>query len=786
MMQIVYFSQKQQFLKEIESLDGEKLMVTPSPSKADGLRTRLTGVQGVDVVTIAKFTSNLIESLWNKEERPQLKRKSELLLMFGILKNRILPELQFEQFNQAYNLFSDLRSFTLNQEALSSVLDEQPEIIRRAVEMFWALLENLGYQDEHGAYQMVAERLRSEEEKDELNQTYIFWGFQHLNGQQIDLLKALSIRYKVIIPFPLELKEKIKKSDWISWISDSSAKEVELNIIAVSPKVSWIPTNSRELSLELKNILEPEMQVLLGVNKLDQSHLDLIPSNLVRFKIPHQILKNELSEINEELKSFQGTHLELLDYCQQQVKHQLNPKKIKSYQLYLEALSFISEFSDPLVVDSFVLKILGEVVKLNQPRTSFVPVSEQRLSIDLKDMSSLEDIDRKRKVLICIDERFQEIQSLTQNYSETILKALSAIGPVKRNELELLFKEWEFRDLLSHSEAVVLMNEGIQKHSLIWKRMFSKVKIDKIEKGTPSPLKELKDSLAPSVNKKFQGSYSASKLQTYIDCPRKFYFNYVDKIFPNVRLEKDFDPMISGTILHEIIESFFKEGWQDQDFSILTNKIVHKYMTQNNLKLPVDVLRERLLTFHHRAWNGIEFIRRIEAVSEESISWTFEYPFEQSEPLPIKGRIDCIGISDHHLYLLDFKSTEMSASSATEIVDYKSIQLWVYADAAKSVIADFTKKQVVMGFVVLDDFTKSGLLTSDEDFVSKIKSAKLCKTHKFKDEFNEKLQEYIESSKLLKESIESEILFGAKPRKNSVCTYCEINKICLKSEIKDE
>ena len=95
MMQIVYFSQKQQFLKEIEYQQGEMVFVTPSPSKADGLRSRLTGNRGIDVVTIAKFTSNLIEALWPRDNRPQVKRKSELLLIFGILKNRILPELEF-------------------------------------------------------------------------------------------------------------------------------------------------------------------------------------------------------------------------------------------------------------------------------------------------------------------------------------------------------------------------------------------------------------------------------------------------------------------------------------------------------------------------------------------------------------------------------------------------------------------------------------------------------------------------------------------------------------------
>jgi len=783
MMQIVYFSQKQQFLGEIEHQQGEIVFVTPSPSKADGLRTRLSGRRGIDVVTIAKFTSNLIEALWPKDNRPQVKRKSELLLIFGILKNRILPELEFEQFNQAYSLFSDLRSFSLHQDVLSSVLDEQPEIIKRAVLMFWQLLENLGYQDEHGAYQMVAERLRIEEENEILNKTFIFWGFQHLNGQQIDLLKALSIRYKVIIPFPIQLKDKIKKSDWISWIKESSTIERELNVIQVTPRVNWIPTNSREISLELKKLIRPEIQIVLGVSKLDQSHLDLVPSNLVKFKIPHQILKTELVEVSEELKLFSGTHRDLSLFCQEQIRTSKSPKKLKSWQLYLEALNFISEFTESIPVDRFLQKVLAEVVSLNQPRTSFVPVSENKLSIDLKDMSSLEDLDRNRRVIICIDERFNEIQSLGQNYTESIHKALAAIGPLKRNELELLFKQWEFRDLLSHSDVTVLMNEGILKHSLIWKRMFSEVEILKQEKSNQESPRVMKDYLAQSINKKFEGSYSASKLQSYIDCPRKFYFNYVDKLFPNVHLEKDFDPMVSGSILHEIIETFFKENWADKDFSQLTDRIVHKYIIERKLQLSNEILRERTLTFNHRAWNGIQFIRNLENLSGEKIDWKFEEPFEQSDPLIIRGRIDCVGLSASHVFLLDFKSTDMSASSASEVVEYQAIQLWIYADAARNSIKEFGQKNIIMGYVVLDDSSKSGLLTNDEEFVTKIKSEKLCKIHKFKEEFTHKFQDYLKTLKGLKESIESETHFPPRPRKNITCTYCEINKICVKSEL---
>src|SRR5665647_429174 len=137
MMRIVYFSQKEQFLTQMETFSGETIFIAPSPAKADGLRNILPLALSSDVVTIAKFTSNLIEHLWSEVERPEVKRKSDLLLVFGILKNKYLPELGFEQFTQAYNLFSDLRSFTLDEEALSTVMEEQSPEVRKAVGLFW-------------------------------------------------------------------------------------------------------------------------------------------------------------------------------------------------------------------------------------------------------------------------------------------------------------------------------------------------------------------------------------------------------------------------------------------------------------------------------------------------------------------------------------------------------------------------------------------------------------------------------------------------------------------------
>lgn len=785
MMQIVYFGQKQQFLAEMESQVGEKVYVAPSPAKADGLRNRLSGSSSQDVITIAKFTSNLVDALWGGEERPQVKRKAELLLIFGILKDKYLPDLGYEQFNQAYNLFSDLRSFTLDQDALASVLEEQPEIIRQAVLLFWKLLEVTGLHDEHGAYREIAERLRSSDESEELNKTYIFWGFQHLNGQQVDLLKALAIRYTVIIPFPYTLKEKLKKSDWISWLKDSKTVEMDLSIGEFHPKGKWLSINSREISSQLRGLLKDHDQVILGVSKLTPSHLDIVPSQKVSFKIPHQLLSHELKEVAEELKNFRGDHKELHEFCHEALKKVRSLKHYRALQLYTEALESISEQTDELLkVDSFLLKVLGEVVALNQPRTSYVPVSETPFTIDLKDMSSLEDIDRKRRILLCVDERFEDIQGLGQNYTESIQKSLAALGPLKRNELELLFKQWEFKDLFSHGDVIVLMNEGTIKHSLIWKRMFQDIELEKFEQKSEIPERKLQDHFMALERKSFQGAYSASKLQSFMDCPRKFYFSFVDRIFPNVLLEKDFDPMTSGTIIHEIIERFFKEGHSDESLKDLTRSIMQVYIKEKNLSLPKEVYLQRELIFNHRAKNGIDFIRQLEILAGEKVDWKFEEPFKLTEGVAMNGRIDCMGVGEKYLFLLDFKSTEFSASSSQEVSKIEAIQLWAYAHASESLVKDFASKSVVLGYVVLDDSVKSNLLSDDDDFISKVKSD-FSKKLKFKEDFSVKLKEAREKMTALALAINAEKVFPARPRKNATCMFCELNKVCVKSEVRD-
>jgi CRISPR/Cas system-associated exonuclease Cas4 (RecB family) len=780
MMQIVYFSRKEEFLTGLEAESGELVFITPSPSKADGLRNRLSSTISHDVITISKFTSRVIQELI--PQGLDLKRKSELLLVFGILKNKYLPELGYEQFTQAYNLFSDLRSFTLDADALTTVLDEQPEIIKTAVRLFWKLLDLTGYVDEHGAYHRIAEALRSGEENETLNRTYVFWGFQHLNGQQVDLLKALAIRYRVVIPFPLELKASLKRTDWITWLRDARVTEKELPAEKLSAKAKWIPTNSRELSVRLKEILSTGDQVVLGVSKLSPLHLDIVPSASIGFKIPLQLLNSELSKMREQLRNFSGSSQDLKLELEAKLTPKKNPKELRTIGLYLEVLRQLEELTDEEIkVDGFFLKLLHEVVSLNQPRTSYTPLSSESFTQDLYDMSSLDELKHDRRVVICVDERFEEVQSLGQNYPEVIQKNLAALGPLKRNELDFLYRQWEFRNTFSQGEVLVLMSEGCLKHSLIWKRLFTEIELENQEHGKLSRTHgAVKDHFKDLVLKKFEGRFSASKIQSFLDCPRRFYFSHVDKIFPELVLEKDFDPMTSGTIIHEIIEKFHKGQCHEADLKALTKSVMDHHIQLKNLALPRETYLQRELIFNHRSLNGIRFIRRLEEVLGKTIAWKIEEAFSLQGENELSGRIDCLGVSDEHIFLLDFKSSVFAASTNAEVAEYESIQLWTYARAAETLLPDFQTKNVVLGYVVLDDPESSVLHSSDEDFLGKIKAAKFCKSNRFKEPFEQKYKEATLKIMTTMETIKAESSFAALPRKVSHCTYCDLNKVCVK------
>lgn len=792
-MRIVYFSQKDQLRNYLLELGGQVQLVAPSPAKADSLRLQISGELRGDVITIAKFTSDLLGALWEGEEKPPVKRKAELLLIFGMMKSRLFPDLGYEQFMQAYNLFSELRSFSLDFEALSSVMEAQPQVIKDAVAVFWRVLEGTGFLDEHGAYQAIAERLRSAEEIEELKKNFVFWGFQHLNGQQIDLLKALAIRYPVIIPFPVTLKDKIKRSDWLSWLKDHKVEEVELEALPTKPRGMKVEINSREIALALKERLPGHTQVILGVSKLGPSHIDLLPTSSVNFKVPYDLIGGEIlsvfTRITEGL-SKEATGEEFLSFLEEEKRMILKSlgegevefKKLKALQLYEEAFASIASHTDESIqVNDFYQKLLRDVALLNQPRTSLTPLLSNQAQVELKDMSSLQDIPDGASVILCIDERFEDIQGLGPNYSEKVQKELSGIGPLKRNELDLLFRQWEFENLFTRSVVTVLMPGGILKHNLVWKRMFQNIHLDSDAAQIIPPDRILQDHLARVEKKSFESTFSASRLQSYLECPRKFYFKFVEKISPQIVYEKDIDSLLAGTIGHKIIEIANKRKIPLEEISQLTTEILNFYIQKNQLHLPREVYLEKHLVFRQRSSNGLEFLQDIATTVAQPIEWEMEVDFSLAEKYELKGTIDCIGVTQDFLFLLDFKTSTSSASKASELENFTSLQLWIYALAIRKMRPEYANKKLVMGYVVLNKPEDSNLMMFDADTYSMFAENRFSTLKHMKesslDEYLSKAQETVDTLAL---NIQQDKEFPVRPLNMDACTYCELSRICVK------
>jgi hypothetical protein len=88
-----------------------------------------------------------------------------------------------------------------------------------------------------------------------------------------------------------------------------------------------------------------------------------------------------------------------------------------------------------------------------------------------------------------------------------------------------------------------------------------------------------------------------------------------------------------------------------------------------------------------------------------------------------------------------------------------------------------------MGFISLDNPSESNLLFSDSHLFEEFKAAKISKNHLFKNPFPDLYKEALIKIDQVKNSIAEDRVFLPLPKKLDVCKFCELNKICTKSEM---
>jgi hypothetical protein len=253
-----------------------------------------------------------------------------------------------------------------------------------------------------------------------------------------------------------------------------------------------------------------------------------------------------------------------------------------------------------------------------------------------------------------------------------------------------------------------------------------------------------------------QQTLSASRLQTFADCPRKYYFSYIEKLNTRPENRLSLDPDEMGSLEHKIIEDYFKAN-TDYDFashSLLCKSVLREFLEKNKMYLTKQLEEETFYELLEYSKNGINYLLNY-CSGFPSSTLDFEVELHATD-LAMKGFIDCVLTVGKDAHIFDFKRSATSLGSKKDLLSFEKIQLWIYRWALEK------KFNVVWwGYVNLSDGSTLGLAPTD-----------INPELVFEDYLN-----------LLVDRYNNEVTFAPEPRSEKVCHYCEVQLLCPKEKV---
>ena len=274
-------------------------------------------------------------------------------------------------------------------------------------------------------------------------------------------------------------------------------------------------------------------------------------------------------------------------------------------------------------------------------------------------------------------------------------------------------------------------------------------------------------------------NYSASRLQTYLDCPQKYWLNYILKQSKRVILPEEMSPLELGLLEHRVIELYLSK-YSEYDEDVL-DELIKVEINKVDKKLNDEITLQNILIELKSYTKNI--ILELVALKEKfNLKYTFEKDIKNNFNNAI-GSIDCYAESKDFNLILDFKRGASSIPTNKGLFEFDKLQLWFYLNQVSQANPDFVKKEFLWGYVNLGELDKSLIYASSKDLkasVSSKDSKLLAKVNVLKDDFLDELEKYkvFESETL--NSLNSERKFLASPRKDTVCNFCDLKNICTR------
>ncbi len=250
---------------------------------------------------------------------------------------------------------------------------------------------------------------------------------------------------------------------------------------------------------------------------------------------------------------------------------------------------------------------------------------------------------------------------------------------------------------------------------------------------------------------------SSTKLETYFECPMKFYFRYYLKLRPQIKSRL----LDIGTILHNTLEEFYGinisqikdaiDGKCELDISSLDGLLKNSF---EKFGLNTDIKENEF--DYEKYLNKLKDFVRTDIYNMKNEPEKF-YPFKLEEDFIISldestkftGRIDRVDKTDSgKIRLIDYKLSKNSFRKAKDLDKNKGFQFAIYSSYGDVVSCKYKSIKDNDEYEFLQNISKAQL---DEIMIQKV------------NEF--------------RENIRNKRLFIKASDDNS-CKYCDYNKIC--------
>ncbi|MFN8370838.1 MAG: PD-(D/E)XK nuclease family protein [Bacteriovoracaceae bacterium] len=726
-------------------------VVAPSPSVADMLREALPLKDQTVTETIAHF----IKGVFSKEDQERFLSKSKFYIFLSLIWKKLGLEPKYNEFDNLFNLFTELRSYTLDFNLISDIFSDEELPHKDLLATFWQFTEDAKIIDEQKAYQLFIDQDLSSIQ----NKNIIFWGFKHFSGLQIDLLKHLATVCDIYIPIPKAIYSGPKNQiDWPEWIMLGHTLIDIGDELHLHSQTQIITYSKNRLNQSLLKI--PQADIFVVSDDFTLLNSVEIPWMKLMFKSNIEIFREDQEELFREFYNYieRNEPINFEALIQAAVKKQ-SFKKIKILSLCLELINVYTKHGENKLT-SFDLKVLRYCIDLDLPRNFIIPLSAERERV-IKTKEDFNFCEKQQNKIILFFEDMNS--SKNHNALSDIQKKMKNISPIRNHKLDFLFFKHSLYDLTSEGKNFLLIPEDFLENNFDYSEVLQAIAQNNINDKIESLQKDKLDVLTVNqpleikANKKISYTY----LQTFLECPRKFYYRYIDRLDLKLELSIELAPHEIGKLEHEIIGTYIKNGEKTykQDVHL---KIIETIL--NNFKIQSDKNIDPL----NNQFYILELIENTKEVIIFLLSLALEIKFE--EPIQQNGYTGSIDAL-FETGIIDFKRSEFSIPNKKEILEFGAIQLPFY-------LAHCNQDISVIGYLNIENISDSLFFVAENaDEIIKNNLNKFnIKTYPL--DFHEFKIKYSDFEKSLIERIQQEKKFIPNPKNPDACRYCDLKAVC--------